>query len=129
MNARVSKIDNGEAFLEIEVGADKLEEGMQFAYRTVVKKVTVPGFRKGKVPRPLLEAYYGKEVLYEDALEHIIPQVYDEAVKALEIKVMGQPAFLAESPRPRLNSAPVCSPEQIARKYLTWPHYPYISHP
>jgi trigger factor len=83
----------GEAFLEIEVGADKLEEGMQFAYRTVVKKVTVPGFRKGKVPRPLLEAYYGKEVLYEDALEHIIPQVYDEAVKALEIKVMGQPAF------------------------------------
>lgn len=93
MNARVSKIDNGEAFLEIEVGADKLEEGMQFAYRTVVKKVTVPGFRKGKVPRPLLEAYYGKEVLYEDALEHIIPQVYDEAVKALEIKVMGQPAF------------------------------------
>jgi FKBP-type peptidyl-prolyl cis-trans isomerase (trigger factor) len=49
MNARVSKIDNGEAFLEIEVGADKLEEGMQFAYRTVVKKVTVPGFRKGKM--------------------------------------------------------------------------------
>ncbi|NLO21330.1 MAG: trigger factor [Syntrophomonadaceae bacterium] len=93
MNARVSKIDNGEAFLEIEVAADKLEEGMQFAYRTVVKKVTVPGFRKGKVPRPLLEAYYGKEVLYEDALEHIIPEVYDGAVKALEIKVMGQPEF------------------------------------
>lgn len=93
MNARVSKIDNGEAFLEIEVGADKLEEGMQFAYRTVVKKVTVPGFRKGKVPRPLLEAYYGKEVLYEDALEHVIPEVYDEAVKALELKIMGQPEF------------------------------------
>ncbi len=93
MNARVSKIDNGEAFLEIEVSADKLEEGKQFAYRTVVKKVTVPGFRKGKVPRQLLEAYYGKEVLYEDALEHIIPQVYDEAVKALDLKIMGQPEF------------------------------------
>jgi trigger factor len=93
MNARVEKIDNGEAFLEIEVSADKLEEGMEYAYRTVVKKVTVPGFRKGKVPRQLLEAYYGKQVLFEDALEHILPGVYDEAVKDMELKVMGQPEF------------------------------------
>ncbi len=93
MNARVEKIDNGEAFLEIEVSADKLEEGMEYAYRTVVKQVTVPGFRKGRVPRQLLEAYYGKEVLYQDALEHVIPGVYDEAVNVLELKVMGQPEF------------------------------------
>ncbi len=93
MNARVEKIDNGEAFLEIEVSADKLEEGMEHAYRTVVKQVTVPGFRKGKVPRQLLEAYYGKEVLYQDAMEHVIPGVYDKAVKDLELKVMGQPEF------------------------------------
>ncbi len=93
MNARVEKIDNGEAFLEIEVSVDKLEEGMEHAYRTVVKQVTVPGFRKGKVPRQLLEAYYGKEVLYQDALEHVIPGVYDQAVNELELKVMGQPEF------------------------------------
>lgn len=93
MNARVEKIDNGEAFLEIEVSADKLEEGMEHAYRTVVKQVTVPGFRKGKVPRQLLEAYYGKEVLYQDAMEHVIPGVYDQAVNELELKVMGQPEF------------------------------------
>ncbi len=93
MNARVEKIDKGEAFLEIEVSADKLEEGMEYAYRTVVKQVTVPGFRKGRVPRQLLEAYYGKEVLYQDALEHVVPGVYDEAVNVLEIKVMGQPEF------------------------------------
>lgn len=93
MNARVEKIDKGEAFLEIEVSADKLEEGMEYAYRNVVKQVAVPGFRKGKVPRQLLEAYYGKEILYQDAMEHLIPGVYDEAVKALELKVMGQPEF------------------------------------
>ncbi|KUG02925.1 cell division trigger factor [hydrocarbon metagenome] len=93
MNARVEKIDKGEAFLEIEVSADKLEEGMEHAYRTVVKQVTVPGFRKGKVPRQLLEAYYGKEVLFQDALEHVIPGIYDQAVNELELKVMGQPEF------------------------------------
>lgn len=93
MNARVEKVENGEAILEIEVSADKLEEGMEYAYRTVVKQVTIPGFRKGRVPRQLLEAYYGKEVLYQDALEHIIPGLYDEAVKKLELHIMGQPDF------------------------------------
>jgi len=93
MDAKVEKIENGEAYLEIEVSPDKFEEGMEKAYRITVKKVNVPGFRKGKVPRQILESYYGPEVLYQDALEFIIPPAFDEAVSDLELDVLGQPEF------------------------------------
>lgn len=77
--------------LEIEVEADRLEQAMQKAYRKVVTKVNIPGFRKGKAPRQVLEAYLGKEALFEDALEEVIPQAYDEAVKETEIEPVSQP--------------------------------------
>lgn len=93
MDAKVEKIEKGEAFLEIEVSPEKFEEGMEKAYRKVVKEISIPGFRKGKVPRQLLESQYGPEVLYQDALEYIIPPAFDEAVSGLNIELMGQPEF------------------------------------
>lgn len=93
MDARVEKIENGEAHLQIEVSAEKFEEGMEYAYRKVVKKISVPGFRKGKVPRQIMENYYGREVLYEDALEHVIPEAYEKALGELDLKVLSQPEF------------------------------------
>ena len=93
MEAKLEKIENSEAYIAIEVDAEKFEEGMEKAYRKVVKQVGVPGFRKGRVPRPLLEAHYGKEILYQDALEVIVPEVYEEALEQLNIKALAQPEF------------------------------------
>ena len=93
MEAKLEKIENSEAYIAIEVDAEKFEEGLEKAYRKVVKQVGVPGFRKGRVPRPLLEAHYGKEILYQDALEVIVPEVYEEALEQLNIKALAQPEF------------------------------------
>ncbi len=93
MEAKLEKIENSEAYIAIEVDAEKFEEGMEKAYRKVVKQVGVPGFRKGRVPRQLLEAHYGKEILYQDAVEAIVPEAYEEALEQLNIKALAQPEF------------------------------------
>mgnify|MGYP000958977505 FL=1 len=84
MEARLEKIEGSEAHIQISVDAAKMEEGFEYAYRKVVKQVSVPGFRKGRVPRQLLEAHYGKEILYQDALEYIVPLAYAEALTMIE---------------------------------------------
>lgn len=93
MEAKLEKIENSEAYIDIVVDAAKFEEGMEQAYRKVVKQVSIPGFRRGRVPRPLLEAHFGKEVLYQDALEHVVPMAYEEALTQLEIDPIAQPDF------------------------------------
>lgn len=93
MEAKLEKIENSEAYIAIEVDAEKFEEGLEKAYRKVVKQVGIPGFRKGRVPRPLLEAHYGKEILYQDALEVIVPEAYEEALEQLNIKALAPPEF------------------------------------
>jgi trigger factor len=93
VEAKLEKIENSEAYIAIEVDAEKFEEGLEKAYRKVVKQVGVPGFRKGRVPRPLLEAHYGKEILYQDALEVIVPEAYEEALEQLNINALAQPEF------------------------------------
>ena len=93
MDARLEKIENSEAYLEIEVDAETLEKGLEKAYRKVVKEVNVPGFRKGKVPREFLEAHFGKEILYEDAMEFVIPDAYEQAIDDLKIEPIAQPEF------------------------------------
>lgn len=93
MEARLEKIESGEAYIEIVVDAERLEEGLQTAYRKVVKQVSIPGFRKGRVPRELLEAHFGKEILYQDALEAIIPDAYEFALAELDIAPIAQPDF------------------------------------
>lgn len=93
MDARLEKIEKSEAYFEVEVDPETLEGGLEKAYRKVVKQVNVPGFRKGKVPRDLLEAHFGKEVLYEDALEFIVPDAYENALNNLDINAIAQPEF------------------------------------
>ena len=88
------KIDDNKVSMEIEVNSELVEEALTKAYRKVVKKVSIPGFRKGKVPRSILESKYGPEVLYEDALEILIPKAYDDAIEEEdEITPIDQPQF------------------------------------
>ena len=70
---KLEKIDGSKVVLEIEVPEEKVAEALEKAYRKVVKTVSLPGFRKGKVPRPILESRFGVEILYEDALEYLVP--------------------------------------------------------
>ena len=96
MSARLEKIEKSEAHLNIEVDAQTFEEGLQKAYKKVVKQVAIPGFRKGRVPRELLEAHFGREILFEDAVEMVVPGAFEEALKELNIDPIAQPEFEIE---------------------------------
>ncbi|MFZ5942760.1 MAG: trigger factor [Bacillota bacterium] len=93
MQVSTERIDKKQVELTIEVDEKKFEEGLQFAYKKIVKQVNIPGFRKGKVPRKILEQRFGVEVLFEEAVDHIMPQAYMEAINSLEegIEPVGKP--------------------------------------
>lgn len=80
MKVNAEKIDNTRAQVTVELATEEFEESLTKAYRIVVKKLNVPGFRKGKAPRRLLENIYGKEILLEDALQDAIPKAYLQAL-------------------------------------------------
>jgi trigger factor len=85
------KEENRQAFLTIEMEPAEMEEGMQHAYERVVKKADIPGFRKGKAPRAIVERNLGKSRLLEDALDHLLPQAYEQAIKEQSIEPYAQP--------------------------------------
>jgi len=86
-------IENNKVKLEVEVGVPEVDTALAKAYRIVVKDVNLPGFRKGKVPRRILESRFGPEILHEEALEILVPPAYQEAVEEAEIDPIGQPDF------------------------------------
>lgn len=90
MKAVAERTDN-KVTLQIEVDATEVDAALDRAYRKIVKNVNIPGFRKGKVPRAILEKRFGKEVLYEDALDELIPVAYEKAVETNEIEPIDQP--------------------------------------
>lgn len=91
MNVKVEELENSEVKLEITVSAEKFEEGMNKAFFKNAKYFSVPGFRKGKVPRARVEKYYGEHVLYEDAFNEIAPEIYEEALKENNIEAVARP--------------------------------------
>ncbi|MCK8825339.1 trigger factor [Fuchsiella alkaliacetigena] len=90
---KVSKetIEENKVLLDVEVEASEVNDALKQAYQKVVKNVEIDGFRKGKVPRKVLEARYGKEVLHKDALDILIPRKYQQAVSEAEIEPIDQP--------------------------------------
>ena len=73
MSLQVEKLENNMAKLTIEVPAEELEKAIEGAYRKNRGRISIPGFRKGKAPRKMIEQIYGKEVFYEDAANALIP--------------------------------------------------------
>lgn len=82
MKVTTEKLSKSKVQLTIEIPSEQFEESLARAYKIVVKKVNVPGFRKGKAPRHILERMYGKEILLEDALQDAVPKAYQEALEA-----------------------------------------------
>ena len=81
MSLQVEKLEKNMAKLTIEVSADELEKALQNAYKKQKNKISMPGFRKGKVPRQMIEKMYGAEIFYDDAANALIPKAYADAYK------------------------------------------------
>lgn len=93
MNAVVLNKEKTDVKFSFEVSAEVLEQGMAFAYNKHKNQISIPGFRKGKVPRKLIEAQYGEGFFYEDAINHIFPNEYMAAVKELGLDVVSAPTL------------------------------------
>jgi trigger factor len=87
------KTENSQAFLRIEMEPAEVEESLEQSYHRLAKKANIPGFRKGKAPRPVLERYLGKGSLLEDALDNLLPQVYEQALKEQQIEAVASPTI------------------------------------
>ncbi|MDQ6418659.1 trigger factor [Paenibacillus sp. LHD-117] len=91
MKATWEKIDKNIVSIDVEVEADKVAGALDQAFKKVVAKVNVPGFRKGKVPRGIFESRFGVESLYQDAIDILLPEAYTAAVKENELQPVDRP--------------------------------------
>ncbi len=96
MSLQVEKLEKNMAKLTIEVPAEELEKAIDNAYRKNRKKISVPGFRKGKVPRQMIEKMHGKEIFYEDAINELIPGAYEKALEECEEEIVSSPKIDVE---------------------------------
>lgn len=97
MTAKWEKLEGNEGVLTIDVEAEKVDAALDQAFKKVSKKVNVPGFRKGKVPRSLFEKQYGVESLYQDALDILLPEAYAAAVTETGIEPVDRPEIDIET--------------------------------
>ena len=93
MNVKNIEKNGNQATVVVEIDKELMEEGVNKAYMKARKQIQIPGFRKGKAPRKMIEALYGAHVFYEDGLEEIFPQIYDEAIAKQDMKAIGRPSL------------------------------------
>ena len=91
MSLQVENLEKNMAKLTIEVSAEELEKAIQGAYLKQKNKISVPGFRKGKVPRQMIEKMYGAEIFYDDAANALIPEAYSNAYDESGLEIVSQP--------------------------------------
>lgn len=121
MSLQVEKLEKNMAKLTIEVAPEELEKAIEKAYQKNKKKISIPGFRKGKVPRQMVERMYGKEVFYEDAVNDLLPEAYAKALDECEEDIVSSPKIdvvQVESGQPFIFTAEVAlKPEVRLGKY------------
>ncbi|MDD6678757.1 MAG: trigger factor [Firmicutes bacterium] len=93
MNVKNVERNGNQTTIVVEIDKDLMESGVNKAYLKARKNIVLPGFRKGKAPRKMIETMYGPHVFYEDGLEEIFPQVYQEAVLDQGVKAIGRPSL------------------------------------
>ena len=121
MSLQVEKLENNMARLTIEVAAEELEEAIESAYQKNKGKISLPGFRKGKAPRRMLEQMYGKEIFYEDAANELIPDAYEAAYDECGEEIVSSPKIdvvQLEAGKPFIFTAEVAlKPEAVLGQY------------
>jgi trigger factor len=121
MSLQVEKLENNMAKLTIEVPAEEFEKAVEGAYQKQKNKISIPGFRKGKAPRKMIEQMYGKEVFYEDAANAVIPDAYDKALEECTEDIVSSPKIEVtqiEAGKPFVFTAEVAlKPEVTLGKY------------
>ena len=93
MNLKSIERNGNKATIVVEIDKELMEKGINAAYLKARKQIAIPGFRKGKAPRKMIEAMYGAHVFYEDGLEEIFPEVYQFAVIDQDVKAIGRPSL------------------------------------
>ena len=93
MNVKSIEKNGNQATIVVEISKELMDKGAEKAYRKNRNRIMLPGFRKGKAPRKMIEAMYGAHVFYEDGLEEIFPEVYEEAVVKQDLKAIGRPSL------------------------------------
>lgn len=121
MSLQVEKLEKNMAKLTIEVSAEELDKAIEKAYEKNKKKISIPGFRKGKAPRKMIEQMYGKEVFYEDAANELIPTAYESALEECSEDIVSSPKIdvvQIEAGKPFIFTAEVAlKPEVTLGKY------------
>ncbi len=121
MSLQVEKLEKNMAKLTIEAAAEELDKAIETAYQKQKGKISIPGFRKGKVPRQVIERMYGKEVFYEDAANALIPEAYEKALEECEEDIVSSPQIEVtqiEAGKPFIFTATVAlKPEVKLGKY------------
>lgn len=121
MSLQVEKLEKNMAKLTIEASAEELGKAIESAYQKQKNKISIPGFRKGKVPRKMIEQMYGKGIFYEDAANELIPDAYAKALEECEEEIVSRPAIEVtqiEEGKPFIFTATVAlKPEVSLGKY------------
>ncbi len=91
MTSTFEKLSSNKVKLNFTVEPEKFEEGVKKAYQKMVKKINIPGFRRGKAPMKVIEAHYGESVFYEDAFDAIFPELYQAALTEHNVDVVDRP--------------------------------------
>ncbi len=121
MSLQVEKLEKNMAKLTIEVSAEDLDKAMQSAYQKAKGKISIPGFRKGKAPRKMIEQMYGKGIFLEDAANALIPEHYGKALEECDLEIVSQPEIdvtQAEPGKPFIFTAEVAvKPEVTLGEY------------
>ena len=113
MKVTKDKIEGSQAFLTVEMEPAEVEDSLEEAYQRLVKKTNVPGFRKGKAPRVMLERHIGRESLFEDALNTLIPRAYEDALKEQEIEAFARADIEITQTEPLIFKATVPLPPTV----------------
>ena len=93
MNIKSVEKNGNQATVVVEIDKELMEKGVNKAYLKARKNIMIPGFRKGKAPRKIIESMYGTHVFYEDGLEEIFPEVYDAAIASQDFQAIGRPSL------------------------------------
>ena len=93
MNVKSIEKNGNQATIVVEIDKELMEKGVNAAYLKARKQIMIPGFRKGKAPRKMIEAMYGAHVFYDDGLEEIFPEIYQFAVVEQDVKAVGRPSL------------------------------------